>query len=267
MIELVSFWTGRLTWIERLCLASMLRQGHRVSVYSYGGNIEGIASHPMLEQREAADILPLTDDLRRMGKKQPAFLADMLRFELMAAKDCAWVDLDLLLLKPFGAGSPEAPLFMAFETSDRHIINTAALRLPSDSDLLADIRTFCGKRPVLAPWWTGKRLWKHKAWIALGAPIQPEDSQWGIFGPKLITYLVQQKGLGTSVSAHTTVYPVPFAQCAALIEPAAVIEDWFASDTFAVHLWAHRLRKLTPDATRPPAGSWLAQRIHEHCID
>jgi hypothetical protein len=267
VIELVSFWTGSLSWIERLCLASMVRQGHRMLLYTYpdeatGRNeIEGLPAHPLIEMRNAAEVLPLDEGLRRMRKKRPAFLADMLRFELLAAQDCAWVDLDMLLLKPFASRDP---YFLAYEDKDQSIVNTAALRLPMDSPLLRDIRTFCHTRPVLAPWWTGKRLWKHKIRIALGSPIAPEDSQWGIFGPKLVTYLVKNKHTSVPVSPYSTVYPVPFRRCADLVDPSANVQGFLAADTFGVHLWAHKLRELTAGKSGPPAGSWLDRQMREH---
>lgn len=270
MIELASFWTGSLTWIERLCLASMVQQGHRVAIYAYpdestGRNeIAGLAAHPLIEIRNAADVLPLDDGLRRMRQKKPAFLADMLRFELLTTPDRAWVDLDMLLLKPFVA---DQPFFLAYEDADRSIINTAALRLPPESALLADIRAFCHKRPVLAPWWTGKRLWKHKIWIALGHPIAAEDSQWGIFGPKLVTYLVKTRHPSVPVSPHSTVYPVPYRQCAELVDASSHVETYFADDTFGVHLWANSLRKLTSGMSCPPAGSWLDRQMRDHGTD
>ena len=33
--RLLSFWEGPVTWVERLCVASMLQQGHELTIYTF----------------------------------------------------------------------------------------------------------------------------------------------------------------------------------------------------------------------------------------
>lgn len=236
--RIVSFWSGPVSWMERLSAKSMRRQGHTLTVYSYAPHLlrdGGLEA----DIRDARDMLPLTGEHARLVSASPALLSDIFRLELMRQNSGVWLDLDMLMVAPLIA--PAGPIFAV--EGPRGAINNAALYLPADSNLLADMSAFVAARPVRAPWWTGKRRLKHAFWATVRRPIPPEDCQWGVFGPKALTWFVDQNGMRAVAAAPETFYPVSWNDRAKLVSKDDV---WrlCTHETVAVHLWANGLRKL-----------------------
>lgn len=253
--RIFSFWHGPLTWIEQTCISSILAQGHPLTVYSYDPIDLKRSIDPRATVLDARHALPLSTEIDRQMAVKPALPANLIRYKLLEQSAGTWLDLDVLLLKPM----PDLEYCFGYEAEDRRHVNNAILRLPADSPVLRDLIDFCEHRPVLAPWWTGRRKWRHKVWAAVGRPIQPEDCQWGVFGPKALTHFVRQHGLEGFAFDHKACYPVSFRDAADLVEPSGRVERHFSSETVAVHLWANKLRKISSNP--PPPTSWLGQHI------
>ena len=238
LANIVSFWSGPVSYLERLFGTSMHAQGNPVAVYSYSPELIEAASLPV-EVRDARTVLPLDGEVQRIARAKPAVVADMFRLELMRRGLGVWLDLDIVQVAPLL--KPAAPIFAVEGTKGK--INNAALYLPQDSPLLAEMLRFVGTRPVMAPWWTGKRRLKHSIAGMIGRPIPPENCQWGVFGPKALTWYVDQCGLRTQASGPETFYPVAWDDRADLVENTD-ISARITAGTIGVHLWANGLRKL-----------------------
>ena len=259
LANVVSFWSGPVSYLERISAASMRAQGNPVALYSY--TPETIEAAGLgVEVRDARSVLPLDDEVQRIARAKPAVVADIFRLELMRRGLGVWLDLDIVQVAPLP--KPEGPIFAIEGPSEK--VNNAALFLPQESALLGDLLQFVGARPVMAPWWTGKRRLKHAAAKMIGRPIPPENCQWGVFGPKALTWYVDQLGLRGEALTPDTFYPVGWDDRADLIENVD-ISGRITPKTIGVHLWANGLRRLIAEKGIH-AESFLAKTADKYSV-
>ncbi len=259
LAQIVSFWSGPVSYLERTCAASMRAQGHPVTIYSYTPALIEAAKLDA-DVRDARTILALNDEIARIAAAKPAIVADLFRLALMQQGAGVWLDLDIVQIAPLPR--PSGPLFAVEGTKGK--INNAALYLPKDSPLLAEMMRFTAARPVMAPWWTGRRWLKHSAAQWIGRPIPPESCQWGVFGPKALTWFADQNGLRGHALGPETFYPVAWDDRADLVDDVDVAGR-FTEKSIGVHLWANGLRKLIAEKGIHPA-SFLAKTAQRYGI-
>lgn len=157
---------------------------------------------------------------------------------------------------------PAANFMLAREASGG--VNNAVMMLEPGHPILRDMIAFTTSRPVMAPWWTGRRLWRHRFHKWLGRPKGPEDCQWGVFGPRALSHFVRERGLLQSVWDHHTVYPVPVEMAHILTDPSADLGHYITDRTIAVHLWHNAQKRSGVIAKGPPPGSYMAQAMEIH---
>ena len=256
--DLVSFWHGELSWLEKMCIESIASTGQKLTIYCYDSGkpqTEGIRA----DFRDAAEIIDANHPYFSFLGVKPALFSDVMRYELLLRAKGIWVDLDMLFIRPAPCN---LPLIAAYEHEPKRIVNGAALFLPRDSRLLLELVDFCKTRPVMAPWWPLKLKLKHRIRAAFSTPIPPEECQWGVFGPKAISYFVKELGLSSQILPSATFYPVPWKSAGELITPEANPERRITRDTFAVHLWANSLRKRL-NSGPPHPESFLGRRARD----
>ena len=226
-IVLSTFWTGRTSPYERLCLTSWLAQGFPVEVYTLD---EGIDLPAGAIRRDAREIFQ-TDRVWRYehGPRigSAALHSNLMRYRLLEQGKW-WLDTDVVLLNDT---IPTGDFFLGWESS--HTIGTAVMRLPPGSKLLR-------KTTKLAD---------------AGAPT----AKWGDIGPNLVTRLVRELGLMGQVSDMHIAYPIHFSKAGQMFDPAAreEVEQATREATF-LHLWNSTLREFgLPEFLGPPAGSYL----------
>jgi hypothetical protein len=243
-----SLWIGpRLGAVERACLRSLLRQGHRLVLWCYAAP-DGVPAG--VELRDARALLPESRIVVHKGGS-PALFTNLFRYELMRRGLGLWVDCDVYALAPL-AGLPD--LLFGWETE--RTINTAVLRLPPDSPLLAPlIRLFEEKEvPPWLPLHARAAAWRRlKRSGRIGLPFMP----WGTAGPQALTWLAQRAGLDSFALPRSVFYPMPWTKAAWIRDPAIALEDVAAPETRTVHLW-NELVKGFKDAPAP-RGSFLAR--------
>jgi len=123
-VECASLWIGRsLGPIERACMRSVLRQGHRLSLYCYD-RPDGVPHG--VELRDAAAILPKTSIIRHHSGSVALF-ANRFRYELQRRGLGTWLDADAYLVRPLDGSSDY--LIGEFEPGR---FNNGVLRLPQD---------------------------------------------------------------------------------------------------------------------------------------
>src|SRR3954470_15345028 len=136
--EVVTFWHGPLDHLRRLCLASQIAAGHKVTVYSfepvpdlpYGvGNAgaEAILPHSFSEKLRP----PLPDGTWRDWTTLQ--FSDFFRMRLMARNAGLWLDADVLLLKAVEL-DPAKPFF-AWERPRQ--LGNSVLYLPPHAPVVA----------------------------------------------------------------------------------------------------------------------------------
>lgn len=249
---LTSLWIGpRLGAVERACLRSALRHGHRLRLYCYRPP-EGVPAG--VELCDAAGIVAESRIVRHQSGSVALF-SNLFRYELQRRGLGTWIDCDLYLLAPLDGARP-----YLFGYEGGGLINCAVLRTPPDSPLLAPlIRLFDEiDVPFWLPWrarWAARRrLWRTGR---TGLSHMP----WGSVGPKALTALARRHGIERLALDRDVLYPVPYTRAGWIRDPTVTLEEVVAPSTVAVHLWNECIKDFK-DEPAPP-GSFLARLQQE----
>jgi hypothetical protein len=93
-----AFWArGSLSAMDQVCLASFVRRGYQVTLYSYEP-INGVP--PGVTVADAATIVPesMIERVRYNGKPDLAHFSDLFRYSMIEKSDQIWIDVDVMLL-------------------------------------------------------------------------------------------------------------------------------------------------------------------------
>lgn len=237
--------------LERACIRSVLRQGHRLSLFCYAapaGVPEGV------ELRDAAEILPESLIVRHRSGSVALF-ANRFRYELQRRGEGIWLDADTYMVRPLALDRP-----YLFGWEDRRAIATGVLLTPADSPLLPPLLAIFEEREV-PPWLrlharaaAAWRLWRTGR---TGISHMP----WASAGPRAFTFLARQNGLHQWALPPDYFYPVHWRQADWLLDPRRRLEEVVRPETIAVHLWNHRIRAFKNAPA--PEGSFLARLQRE----
>src|SRR3954469_10815429 len=193
--EIVTFWHGPLDRLRRLCLASQVTAGPKVTVYSFEPIVElpeGVAN------AEAEAILPhsFSEKLRpplpdgTWRDWTTLQFSDFFRMRLMARNAGLWLDADVLLLKPVEI-DPAKPLF-AWERPRQ--LGNSVLYLPPQHPVVAAFEDLIDQ-DELTPDWLALR---HRLTFMLrkirGGSHRLSDIRVAIYGPAALTALARRAG-------------------------------------------------------------------------
>jgi mannosyltransferase OCH1-like enzyme len=220
--------------LEQACVASFVRCGFNVRVYSY----HHLALPPGATLHDAREILPEVDlkKYTQSGRSEdlPAF-SDAFRYSLLARKGGWWFDTDVVCLaradrfaELVHAKTPRIGLGYEDSTS----INGAVLYV-DDARLTESIAEELNRRGTVFT--------------------------WGTIGPALLTSVIEQARASHAVEASNTFYPVHWNDFRKLMDPefASWCEDR-TRDSLTVHLWSEIARMFNvPRDILPPRGSYL----------
>lgn len=110
MTEVIqSLWIGgRLSTLERLCIASFLQNGHQFHLYTYGEVSDVPNGTTILDGRT---IVPedkvFANRSPGIGFGSHAAFSDLFRMELLRQRGGWWVDTDVVCVRPFDFKEPE----------------------------------------------------------------------------------------------------------------------------------------------------------------
>lgn len=252
MRRIASLWIGeRLGQIELASIASFLRLGHDVTVYSYSP----VANLPAgVKAADAAAILPAAEILRDRRTGSPAIHADIFRYALLRATDALWVDLDMIALRPFDFDTP-----WVFGREDDRQLNNAVLGLPRESRLLAALAGIGPGTRGVPPHLRGLRRQKYRLRSGLQGGLPITDWPWGSTGPRALTHFATLTGDAARAMPPQAFYPVPIGEVRRFLVPGALRPDDLPADSFGVHLWGKELRADLEDSFGGvvPRGSFL----------
>ncbi len=207
--NIVTFWHGpALHPIYRLCLASQVRLGFSVTVYSYGP-LAGLPAGARSADAEA--ILPLAV-LDRLRSRNPAAdpkenrhllqFSDLFRMRLQREGLGVWLDADIFLLRPFEI-DPAMPFF---GRESRKFLGNAVLYLPTQNPIVGEFEQLL-TTPDLRPDWLPPRLRLRKLWWDLtNVSYRPGDLSTVLYGPLALTQLAKRHGLETFAFDSETFY-------------------------------------------------------------
>ncbi|WP_045836943.1 hypothetical protein [Hyphomicrobium sp. 99] len=251
---LFSFWSGHVTWMERLCVASAKAIGEDLMVFTYD-NREKLAAKLGCRVLDAASIFSTAkrDEVLGLGV---AHLSDFFRLEGIAQGCGTWTDLDVIFIQPL----PRSEYVFGWQNEDR--IGNSVLRLPPDSELLKRYLAFCRKRPMhrfVMPWmpWPTKcsRLIKGIGAAAVGVRLPAPK-----YGPAALTYFAELCGVDRLALPREVLYPIPIRGPAItrVFEPG-FIESLITPETVCVHLWRSTFEGR--NGLSLPKSGWLAERV------
>jgi hypothetical protein len=250
MLQCVTLWIGdSLGAVERACLQSVMRQGHRISLYCYRepGNVpKGV------ELADASSILPESSVVRhRLGSVAP--FSDWFRYKLLKRGLGTWVDTDIYLIAPLD--EDRTHLFGEERTG---VINNAVLRLPSNSPMLEELlKPFSHMTP---PWLAARHRIASKFRKLLTGRIPIGDMPWGTTGPAALTAAAAKYGRSEDALPPQLFYPVPWEEAEWVLDPTRQLEQMVNEETVAIHLWNECIRHIKDEPA--PEGSFL-QRLQE----
>ena len=139
MTGVFSFWRGDISWVERCSAASMAAHGLKLTVFT--PHVALVRSSGLVaDVRDAREVLddPSIDWLLA---SRADYWSDIFRVEGLALGRGAWVDLDLIFIKPL----PQQDYLIG---RNGRGINNAVLKLPVGSPALTDYLSLCRQRPL-----------------------------------------------------------------------------------------------------------------------
>jgi hypothetical protein len=246
-----TLWIGEVLGpVQRACLRSMLRVGHRVRLFCYSPPTDVPAG---IELRDAAAVLPRAEVIRHRSGSVALF-SDRFRYELMRRDEGLWVDADMYLLRPVEMDGP----YIVGE-QERGVANGAVLLLPAASATLTRLLAVF-REQALPPWVRGSERLKMKLG-ALTGRRGLVDMPWGTAGPHALTAILKDEGLWNLVLPQETFYPAGWRDAEWIADPARPLEQIVSHATVGLHLWNHRIAHLA----NPPAakGSFLERLLGE----
>ncbi|MEH6772471.1 MAG: hypothetical protein V7668_00965 [Cereibacter changlensis] len=251
--SLATLWVGPLGPIEYASIASILRFGHRLTIFSYAP----LEIPEGVEWRDANEVYPAQQVASYAKTGSPSLHSNFFRYALMKKTEHVWVDLDMILLRPFDF---EGDYILGHEGETR--VNCAVLRMPKDSPALAELLRFQGGTRGIAPHVTGFRRFKYQVMtLGRGKPI--EQWPWGSTGPRALSIFLRKHGEIHHALPVEAFYAIPPGECRRFLEPQGLSDESFGPGAYAVHLSASNVNKLLRrefGGVIPP-GSFLGQHV------
>lgn len=205
-------WIGTaLSTMERLSIASFIRQGHPYHLYVY----EDVGNVPTgTVVKDGNEILPASAIFQYRRTKSYAGFANFFRYKLLLDKGGWWVDTDVICLKPFNF---EADHVFATEWVHREpYVTSGIIKAPAASRVMAYAWDICQQQNI-------------------------ETLQPGETGPRLMTKAVETFELHSYVQPPHVFCPLGYIEWDKVLEPQV---DWtFDKTTCAIHLWNEMWRQ------------------------
>lgn len=248
-MKLFSFWSFQpLSYIERLCLKSMVAAGHPVDLFTFD---KDLAVPSGVTVRDAAEILPLAGPVFH-AKGSASLFADRFRYRGLQKGIGIWVDMDVILLREIGWFGDHV-----FGWASKDSINNAILRLPPDSAFFTYIDELVNAPVPIPAHWSWRKKFVQNMRATVGRHRSLDQIERAAIGPKALTHFALETGLAARAQPIEVFYPVHWRETAVLFDPNFALEERFTDKTCAVHLWNARIGhyKQRP----PPANSFMAR--------
>jgi hypothetical protein len=257
-MKIFTFWQDApLTYIELMCLSSMVAAGHAVDVYSY----DAINNVPAgVTVKDARLILPKERIIRHKATGSIALFANLFRYEGLRQGAGIWLDTDMLVLRSLdGMGDH------LFGWEDHRAINNAVLLLPPESECLRLLQEFAQSRVLVPPYWSYRRQYMQRARSLIGKQKSVEELGWGAIGPRALTHFVKATQVVHRTQATEVFYPLHWRDVRFFWSSDYCVEAHFTSSTRAVHLWNKGLKRHQMHP--PPPGCFVARMCERFGID
>lgn len=249
-MQLFTFWSfAPLSYVERLCLASMVAAGHGVDLFTYDGRLDVPAG---VTVKDAREVFPRERVILHASTGSPALFTDLFRYAGLRQGLGTWIDADVILLRSIADLGEH---IFGWESPGK--LNGAVLRLPADSPYFAYIDHLVAARIPLPLHWSMTKQLRQLARACVGRQHRLEQLEWGVIGPLALTAFARRNCWASLAQAKEVFYPIHWSERALLFDPAARMDERFTHHTRAIHLWH---KGFTQDQKAfPPPGSFLAR--------
>ncbi len=259
----VAYWSGPVSWLERLSAASIVAAGHELRIYSHDPDDLVRQGLPVtvLDVREALGPNPMADFFRAQGI--PAFYSDYVRLNLIRQAKGVWADLDFVFRQPLPTTRDTGGYLFGWLNANR--INNALFAAPAQSDLVRQYWEAINTLPLRVPWATGRIRAERSLEILLGQtmPVRPRHMA---IGPRALTYFVHRLGLARHARRKAAFYPLDDDDAHLLTHADdRAARERITAETVAVHAWRGKLWS-TGRSAKPPGSSWLGRQCRDFGI-
>jgi hypothetical protein len=256
MLDANCFWFGEaLGDLELICLLSILRQGHRVRLFSY----EKLQNVPAgIENPDAREVLSREELIFYRANGSPALGANRFRCRLMKKGLGLWLDTDMLLLKPIHRDDD-----YIFGWQGPNLINNAVLYLPPDAKITDELLKFTSQNHPIPPFYEPAHRADLERRKAAGAPVDVRDLPWGVYGPMALTYFVLRNRLQHHARPPEIFYPVHWSAIETLFSSKENDGNLIRESTIGVHLWNTYLRAKYPAGLTVEKGCFVEKFARE----
>ncbi|KUJ76705.1 hypothetical protein [Ruegeria profundi] len=252
---------GPLSFLEQVCIKSYLDVGQSVRLYTYG-NVTNIPDG--VEQRDAREILPVSEFITHSRTGSPAPHSDKFRYRMLAQEpDLIWADTDAYCLKPFT--TPNGHYYGYLEGE----VAIGVLALPQDSETLGKLIEFTRDPYRILPWMPPRHRKPLEEALLNGTPVNVPEVYWGAWGPKAFTWALKQTGEIKYALPEHVFYPLNYTRRRALARPGARVDQFMHEDTVSIHLYGRRMRAImrTKYGGKPDPESLIGKLVEKHGID
>lgn len=211
-----SLWIGEpLSTLERLCIASHLKNGHEYHLWTYESLEvpEGVILKDGNEILSKSEIFTYSGPKEEGGGSVSAF-SNWFRYKLLLERGGWWCDVDVCCLKPFDfsrdyiiASEEQRPW-----KDDDPFVATCVLKVPPKSKLMQ----YCWDRCQ---------------------EIGKNNLEWGWIGPDLLSESTSVCHLSDSVVPHWVFCPVNWWSFEDMFKPFSL------GKSYTVHLWNEMWRR------------------------
>lgn len=256
LLPIVTAWLGSdLSYLETLCLTSMVQSGHQTILYCYR-DIKNVPNG--VELRDAGSILSEKQFIQYSNGSY-ALGSNIFRYKIFSRHSCIWLDTDMMLLKPIENHSD-----YVFGWEDERYINTAVLSLPSGSPMLLEIFSLLSQETFFAPWWDEAQIKVQNEAVRRGSALPLSSLPWATIGPKLVTYLAQKHSVSGHAYPSEAFYPVHWRDFRLPFMPGSETDRCLTEGTVGIHFWNHMLGDLKKN---PDPESFVARQCKKYEID
>ena len=236
-----SLWIGeRLSRLERICISSFLKNGHRFVLYAYD-ELDNVPD--AVELADAEHIIPKQEVFMYPHHKSYAAFANLFRYVLLEQFGGYWVDTDIVCLRPLPKDL--SYIFAAQQIKDAPIgnrepapINNCLIRVPPGSSIMR----FCREEAEAR---------------------DPKLLRWGETGPHLLSHAVQTFGLEDYVRPPKEFCPIPWWRWRDIAQtnPSRSVRTLLENGAYTLHLWNECWRRAEVDKDMPLSDTSLFEEM------
>ena len=234
LLPVATFWAGGpLAALDKACIASFARQGHQTILYAYG---EPADPPPSVILADAAEIAPAEAMSAFIfnGRPNLSHFSDYFRYRLFARSKHAWIDADLLAIRPIQA--PHDGFVFACETK-RSLCGAIMLIDQADPHLQELLR-------------------RTEA-------LMHTELAWGATGPRLLTKVFGTNNVIARAAPPEIFFPIHYDDfCLPLLPEAADQCADLCHRASTLHLWNNLVVSLGYwKDLAPPKDSYLWREL------